>query len=344
MKATQNKYDEKQVYASLAGSGNPWGALTRIRARILFALHDKLSIFDIATLFGKTTEDIEAEITPLIEANLLKKQNGIYSPTFIISDATETRRVTDHAQIIGKKLAEQLLSRWEEIETVYSSLDVSQNYTFKEIGLMLVGSRLLDINLLEGLVQDGMILSAPNRPSPDRPDARYYFWMVEGKPEDLGKYGQEDIDLPWSNWSFLTFGRNIINDNPNAARNDLEEKCRELIKSKKVETLKELAKQLNVPIINQLETEHWSEIVKSFIKDLVAVYRENEEELRNFYSSLNASAYAPYGLSELLCWHVHVAYASAIDYLVKKNVVHMPLNQFSAVIWYQKHKREGLLI
>ncbi|MDF1538749.1 MAG: hypothetical protein P1Q69_07590 [Candidatus Thorarchaeota archaeon] len=72
---------------------------------------------------------------------------------------------------------------------------------------------------------------APSRPSLDRPNAHYYFFMVEGDPSHLGAYGQDDSNMPWENWHFITFGQNIINGKANFERKQMEERYSALIKA-----------------------------------------------------------------------------------------------------------------
>jgi len=161
-------YDAQHLHAIMAGNGNPYGVLTPIRKSLLRALHDNLSISDLAATFGMSTGDVEAELTPLVTAHLVMRQGEHYQPAFFIASFAETHRVTEHAQDTGRMLADRLLSHWDEIESTYQRLAISRDWAFRDWTFLLVGDRILDVGLLDALARDGTLVeSAPARPSPD---------------------------------------------------------------------------------------------------------------------------------------------------------------------------------
>ncbi|MFX0115265.1 MAG: hypothetical protein ACFFB3_12020 [Candidatus Hodarchaeota archaeon] len=345
MNFNRNRYEELPLYMSMAGRGNPWGALTTRRKQLMRALHDKLPLSELEGVFGLSTAEIRSEITPLVEVHLVEEVNGRYQPAFLIVNSMETQRIIDHASQVGRGLASHLWNRWDDLEAHYRHLTISKSHSFQALAFLLVGGRLLDIGLLEVLAKDRtLLLPAPSRPSLDRPDAQYYFWMIEGDLAWLGKYGQEDISLPWSNWRFLTFGQNFIDGKFNDARQAMEDKCGELLEKKLADNPRSLSEQLNVPLIDPKDTEYWLKIVESHAKELFLIYKDAEEDLRELYGTLEASGHSSDYFGEFFCWHVHFAYACAIDDLLVKGAMELPSQHFTAALWHREQQEEGLLI
>lgn len=329
---------------SMAGRGNPWGALTTLRKQLMRALYDQLPLSELAETFELSVAEIKSELAPLVSAQLVKEVDESYKPAFFIANGAQTQRITDHASRAGQALASHLWDHWDDLEDHYHRLSVSADYSFQDLAFLLLGGRLLDIGLLEALAKDkALLLPAPARPSSDRPDARYYFWMIEGDLTKLGKYGQEDIGLPWASWRFLTFGQNFIDLQFNNARQALEEKCSELVDKKLVENPQSLAEQLNVPLVDAKDAAYWLKIVKSYSEELNSIYKNSKDELRELYVSLDANRPNSDYFGDFFCWHVHYAYACAIDDLVRKGALKFPPDYFSAALWYREQENEGLL-
>ena len=337
--------DLDRLHVSLAGSGNPWKAITRFRLGLLRSLHDGLTVSNLARAAGKTSDHIEKELHPLIEANLLLKQGQRYLPSFFIADAFETRKIVDHAHELGRSLADHLTSVWSQIETKFGELSTSHSNSIRDFGFMLVGAHILDIGLLEALKRDRTLLKpAPARPSPDRPKARYYFYMIEGDQADLGRYGLNDTDLPWPNWYFLTFGQDWIDGVSNSERTTFEETCEDLIRSRKANNPEALANRLRIPIFTEADTSRWLEVVREYSEILVNVYLQKQSALRQLFSTLGASSYAPHSFSEFFCWFDHIAYAFAIDALDAQDLISIPTGRFTAALWYASAPIGGCLL
>lgn len=344
LRDSREVYNSERLHLSLAGSGNPWVVITPLRKGLLRALHDRASLTDIKTKFGLSSDDVKKELTPLIDVNLVIKRGEKYLPTFLIADASETRRVTNHAKTIGRSLAEPLIKFWPKIETAYLKLSLSSKYSLHDLGFMLVGGQILDIGLLDALTRDGTLITpAPSRPSPDKPKARYYFWMIEGDLRDLGRYGMDETDLPWSNWYFITFGQNVINGTRNTDRDAIEEACSNLVKTNVVATPESLAKRLKVPVFRREDTSIWSKVTKECTGDLVKVYLEYDQILRQLFSTLQASIYAPPSFAEFFCWYDHVAYAWAINELETNDLISIPTQRFTAALWHCANQARGVL-
>lgn len=344
MKEIPKKYEESHAYFSLAGSGDPWSYLTKIRKNILRALHDRLSTEEIASTYNLSLDDLMNEIEPLIESTLVQKIRNNFAPTFLITNHEETKIVFNHSKEMGRKLADILILNWGEIEQVFEQLEISQKHSFAEQSFLLVGSRMLDIGLLEELVKDGNILKpAPLRPSPNRPNARYYFFLIEGKLEHLGKYGQNDFDLPWSDWHIYNFGQSWIGEQRNESRDEIEKKYEENMQLNKARTPKDFASQLNIPFLNKEESEEWSRITNKMSKLLFSKIKEEEENLNSLFQSLEASKYTNNSFGEFICWYIHIAYSWAIDFLIEKNLVSLPSEYYSELVMY-KEGSEGLLV
>lgn len=342
MSDNPSTYDIQRLHAIMAGNGDPYSVLTPLRKGLLHALHDGLSVPDLATAFGISTADVERELEPLVAANLAQKRSGHYQPAFFIANATETLRVAANARDTGHVLAQRLLQQWDEIEVTYEQLAVSRSGEFRHLAFLFVGDMILDIGLLDALARDETLMPpAPARPSPGHPEARYYFWMIEGTPDQLGRYGQRATTLPWQHWYLLTFGQYQIDGVHNAAREMLEVKAAEVLAANLTDGPEALAEHLNIPAVNQTDAYRWQQCAKSYANDLLSVYRERENALKQLYASLHASTYALYGFGEFLCWYDHVAYAHAIDILADAGVLSIPEYRFIAALWYDKSEENG---
>jgi hypothetical protein len=328
---------------SMAGSGNPWSYFQPSSKLTLRALHDGYSLPDIQKLLHVSEKELLEKVNRLIDASLVKRENGKYHPTFLIVDKEETTKTFQHSERTGRMIADELAKNSERLRRKFSELDISRAHSIDDLSLVLIGSKILDIGLLEALVKDRALLRpAPKRPSPDRPDARYYFFMIDGRPEHAGRYGENSIDLPWEKWTFVTFGQNIVDDMENIPRKQLEARCNEALKKKETENPKELADALNVPLLSREDSLAWKKTSIAMADQILIRVKKRERDLTQFYQNLKASRYASNSLGEFVCWYIHIAYAWAIDSLVEEGIISMPDGKFGSLIIYTEAP-EGLL-
>lgn len=329
----------------MAGSGNPWSAFTRYRKRILRELHDRPDLNELAAHLETNPELLRVELQPLIEASLVSEYQGQYRPTFLITDDVETLRVFEHACEFGLKLADHTEANLANLKDSFTKLDLSSHFEFEDLTFLFIGGRILDIKLLEKLTKGDRIMPpAPPRPSPDRPDAHYYFYMVEGEPEHLGKYGLEDMDLPWKSWHYYSFGLNLIDGSPNLEREKMQARCKEILDSLSIDGPKSLAQELGLPFIHQLDSKIWAKASNSLAERLQQCYRENWDAIKALHLMIKSGEYAPNSLGEFVCWYAHIAYCSAIDRLESTGFIRMPNARYQAGIWYREQEQEGLLV
>lgn len=327
----------------MAGSGNPWDYFKPSSKLTLRALHDGYSIAEIQKLFQVPEEEVLERINLLIDAHLVKKQDGRCLPTFLIVDGEETGKTFQHAEKTGRIIADELTNSREDLKKEFSKLEISRRFSIDDLSLVLIGSKVLDIGLLEVLAKDQTLLRpAPKRPSPLRPDAQYYFFMIDGQPEHLGKYGEESKDLPWENWTFVTFGQNIINGMKNIPREKLEERCNEVLERQKLVKPDDLAEALKIPILSREDSLAWRETARKAANQILRKIKEKENELLQFYDNLKVSRYVNNSLGEFMCWYIHIAYAWAIDFLVEEKTIIMPDEKFGSLIIYVEGP-QGLL-
>jgi hypothetical protein len=236
------------------------------------------------------------------------------------------------------------MKHWKNINNEYAKLSISQKYSIDDLSLTLIGSKLLDIALLEAFVKDKALLKpAPKRPSPKRPDAQYYFYMIEGPVEYHGQYGEDSKDLPWENWTFFTFGKNIIEGKYNEPRGKLEEKCSKLLEKDDLTNPDELATLLDVPIISKEDSLVWRKLCNKIANKILMKVKEKEEKILSFYNTLDTSKYTHNSLGEFICWYIHLAYSWAIDFLVEEKIIKMPPEKYDALIIYMEGA-QGLLV
>ena len=342
---TENEIDFSRIHFSLAGSGNPWSALSRTSVTIMINLNMGVDLETIAVDLTIPQATLDSVIDSLKAVNLVWESDGKLRPSFLMTDEDETLRVYSHAAEIGTKLADTLDANYDDIKSSYNLLEVSNSFDFEDVSFLLLGGRIIDIKLLEKLVTGVRLLpSAPSRPSPDQPDAHYYFWMVEGEKKHLGEYGLNDFDLPWTSWRFYTFAKNLIDGKENPYRSKLETQCLDLVESKIVDTPEDLGKELAIPVVCPDDSIKFAEVSDKYAELLSLVYKENEHSIKKLHSTLKSGLNAPHSFGEFFCWYAHIAYSVAIEILEYRKVLPIPKEKFQAALWYREKDREGLLI
>lgn len=326
-----------RLHEAMAGHGNPRRVLTPLRKQLLRDLHDVPLLTHLATVSHLSSDALQRELAPLVAAHLLSVHNGIYHPTFLVTNQAETERVTTHAARMAGRLAEYLLQHWDVMISASHALTVVQQTSFAHMAFFLVGDRLLDIGLLDALAGMGTLMPpAPARPSTDDPTARFYLWMIEGRADQLGKYGQRAIALRLPDWYLLTFGQYRINGHVNTSRAALEAAAEAAREDHPTLPPWELGGMLNISTFTQAESGYWTATTHQYAADLAAIYQAEELALRQLYASLHASSYAPHSFGEFFCWYDHVAYACAIDMLAEAGVLVIPDQRYAAAIWYEE--------
>ena len=337
-----NPYLKRKFYLSLAGSGNPWGAVNRFNKHIILALHEGYSLKKIAGIYNIPENTVLEQIKKMILVSLIIKKGKSYIPTFFIADFSETLEIFQEAKKTGEILAKAVQIQWREIKKTYSRLAISKDYPFKQLNFLLVGSRILDLGLLGALVLDKTLITiAPARPSPDRPNARYYFWGVEGEFKHLGKYGQSDWELPEKNWYFETFGASWIKGKPNYNRNALHQKIEHILKEGKIRTPGQIAQNLNIPCLNKADSQIWVELSGKVCAELLETIKSQSSSIKQFFSSLKAGQYTNNSFGEFMCWYTHLAYSRAIDILCDKGYMILPREYYSAIIFFREGFRRA---
>jgi hypothetical protein len=337
-------YAKNKISLSMAGSGNPWDYFIESSKITLRALHDGFSLKEIQEIIDVTEEELMERINLLISASLINEVKGKYSPAFLITNKDETKKTVTHSKIIGRIIADEFIAFWNDVEEKYKQLKISEIYSLEDLSFVLVGSKLLDIALLEELAKDKTLLKpAPNRPSPKRPDAQYYFYMIDGPVESHGQYGENSKDLPFNGWNFITFGKNIIDGKYNEPRGKLEEKCDELREKKQLTSPEEYAKSLDVPFLTKGDSLQWRRFCNEIAYKLLLKIMENKEKLMQFYNELSTSKYTEDSFGEFFCWYFHLAYSWAIDFLVEENILKMPTEKYGAMVIYYEDP-QGLLV
>jgi len=340
----QKEYDSSRVHLSLAGSGDPWSSLTQLRKRILRELHDTPYISELTSIVQKTPDELKAEIHPMIESSLVYEIDGGFRPSFLITDESETQRVFLHASSFAEVLVDTTEARLPWVESEFEKLEISQNHDFEELSLFFLGGRILDIKLLEKLTRGNRVMPpAPARPSPNQPDARYYFYMVEGNPIHLGGWGQDDSNMSWENWHFITFGQNLIDGEYNPHRRALETRYKELIESGTSKTPEAVGVTLGIPVVSLSDSNMWENTADILAEELCKCYEESEEFIKALHRDLQSGKYTSHSIGEFFCWYAHIAYASAIEKMEERGMLDIPPSRFQSAIWCRERKYEGML-
>ncbi|MFW9926081.1 MAG: hypothetical protein ACFFDM_04860 [Candidatus Thorarchaeota archaeon] len=336
--------DFSRIHFSLAGSGDPWGSLTQLRVKLMKGLSHGITPKTLADHLNISYDDVISELQPLQDVNLVVESKGHLRPSFLMTDEVETVSVYDHACDFSTNLADTLEKHYENIKESYKELKVSKEWEFDSLAFLLIGGRIIDIKLLEKLTTGTRLMPpAPPRPSPDRPDAHYYFWMVEGEKKHMGEYGLDDYDLPWQAWRYFSFAQNIIDGVSNRGREEMTNRCFDLVDAGTVEGPESLGRELGIPVIGPHDSMIFARISEEYATLLSKSYQECEQSIRFLHKGLNAGQYAPHSYGEFFCWYAHIAYSVAIDTLESRGVLPIPSKRFQSAIWYRVQEREGLL-
>ncbi len=336
-------YRSMSFQQMMAGSGSPWAVLTPLRKQMLRALHDGHTADELRDLFELSNDQVHAELAPLAEASLLQTVEDVYLPAFFIADAEEVERVCEHARTVGAKMGEELLCRWGELENLYAQLSIHKAEPFSTHAFLLVGDLVLDLGLLAALKREGSLLPAPPpRPSPERPDAQYFFWMIEGTFDQVCRYGHRDEELPWDPWRLVSFGQYYLDDTPNEYRNGQFDQARAMAVDGRATSPHQLAKRIERPIIEEGDAERWRRGIYPFTSALTSVYKESETSIRGLYGTLRASSYTPYGFEEFFCWYEHVAYSQAIDFLEAEEALLVPEHRYTIAVWHGRPASDSM--
>ena len=322
--------EANRLQVSMVGSGNPYAVLTDLRKQIIRALHNQHTLSDIQRMFDLSAQTLSSELEPLVKASLITPYRDTYRPQFLILDENETRQVVQHANQIGIHLFKQLQSDWSGLSQAYSGLRAGENTPFLNLSFLLVGACILDIGLLECLAVDATLMpKAPHRPDQDNPEARYYFWMLEGDPNDGGKYGQNTIGLQDEGWCFFTFGQYYIGLEFNEERSAYEQN---VLKTRSNPST--LANELSVTTFDRDDVTKWQGIVEKEAMRLLAVYLEHEGAIRDLYVTLKSSETLTDGFGEFFCLYHHLVFSHVIDLLEEAILMCVPDQRFMGAFWH----------
>jgi hypothetical protein len=325
-------FDAKKLHVAMMGSGDPRRHLTPLRKRLLRALLDDPSDLVLGRTFGLAPYELATELEPLESAGLVTRTPEGHRPALLVVAAEEVAPVVARARRSAAAQAAYLETCWLDLQGAMGELEVV-GWDPPELAFFLVGNWLLDQSLLAALARDGDLMPpAPHRPSPNDLEARYYLWLVEGRQEDLGRYGQRASALPWEGWHLVTFGEYVVNGDDNSGRMDLEARAVGIVQ-KGDGSPTALARALGVPAFSQNISSIWLERTYPVAEALVGLYRAERPDLERLYSGLRASSHLRDGLGEFVCWYDHLVFAHTIDLLAERGKMVVPSSRFVAALW-----------
>lgn len=89
------------------------------------------------------------------------------------------------------------------------------------------------------------------------PEARYYFRMIEGEWDQLGRYEQRPTALAWENWQLVTFGQYVVDGVGNVQRDQFEKLTFAAVDERRVTSPAQLAAQMKVPVFDEVDAKLW---------------------------------------------------------------------------------------
>ncbi len=327
-------WDESSIRVVMAGTGNPYHYLTPFRKQLIWAIHHDGRKSVLVRQFDISIEKLENETAPLIQATLVQERNGEYEVVFFVANEIETATVAMHAKQMGVLLADYCERGWPRFQQIYAELGLALDRSFADLAFFLVGDRVLDVGMLDALARDHSLMpSAPARPSPDMPNASYYFWMIKGTYEQIGHYGQRFTPLPEPDWYLLTFGQYEVNRYPNLPRTQFEQAVCSRVDGVKTCDMTAFADGFGMPTFALTQSEHWTIQTRIETDGLCEIYKNHRVEIEELFNGLNSGKRRPESFGEFFCWYHHVAYAHAIDLLAERGLLQIPYQRYTAAIW-----------
>ena len=173
-----------------------------VRRNIIEGLHRGDALDKIAETLSLNYQEFMRHIKIMEAAGYVSSSRGTYSPGFFVALADEVEVMKGFAEPWGERISTliQKQENWRVIEDVYKKLSVFPRFSFKRIGLPLVGDFLLDIGMLKVFYKDSTIMPQPS----DKFGGNFYVWGVEGGYDSLGRYGSHSESF--NDMSVFSFG------------------------------------------------------------------------------------------------------------------------------------------
>ena len=115
-----------------------------------------------------------------------------------------------------------------------------------------------------------------------------------------------------------------------------------IIESDPADNPEQLAEILGIPLLSKEDSKNWTEISNDVSDKLLEVLLEDEDEIRNIYTTMRTGKYSNNSFSDFYCWYYHYVYPQAIDELIRAGNINMPLEKHSSIILYNEIK-DGVL-
>lgn len=341
------------LISMMAGSGDFSRHLHSGRHEMLLQLHYTGDIEELASRLEMKPEEVQCALQDLASFNLVKEIKGRMFPNFLIVSQDGLDPIIVSATEVGKLLAQNVSDHWNELQEVFVQLQVKSFVGWDRLGLMIVGSELLDSGMLRILYEDGTLMGYP----PARGENEHYHaFMIHGSKEYTGKYGERGTRIGWKDFHHVTFGRYYLPDGIwNQERADHERAVQKAIqavggpeqfvatllpahigrRSAGISGAEEIDRYL-IPFLPSGDVVILSSIIEKLGPELLRVLKDQRQKINAAFETLRASSYCDF--AEFFCWYYHLVYAEAIDNLVAQGLLVMPPTWFEYMI---VEKRRG---
>lgn len=322
-----------------------------IRRNIIESLHRGEASNKIAETLSLNHQELMDHVKTMEAAGYVRAFKGTCLPSFFVALADEVEVIKKLAEQWGEQISIVIEKKenWRVIEDTCKKLSFSSRFSFKRIGLPLVGDFLLDVGMLRIFYEDSTLMPEPS----DKFGGNFYVWGVEGEAGALGRYGShggrfDDVTvfsfggekhrnratLPDAYWRMTAkIGKDKANKIVKTA-------IAEYIKyyddatftiskysSKYLAEWKYLRETLEgvkclAPVYEREDFPVVMSLVQHVGKMILEPFKDNKSSLEEQFGKLRGSKHSSF--AEFFCWFWHLVFTRTIDSLIKVGKISKP--------------------
>lgn len=320
-------------------------------------LHHQADMDDIKSRLNWSDKELNDRVRTAIEYNYITRdKSGRYRPNLMVISRKDGAELQALAKEAAEPMSKKIISKMEEIQKRYNTLDAFKNIPFEDASLLILSNVLLD-NWQIGAVED-QFLKSPRTPHHGK---NYYYSFMEKAPgeetEAFGIYG--NMVLRFNNIDNLLV--NVYGNRRkgpdfqcliNATGNDLKEffgmpdgESVPAFKKKLVDIVLQKAADPGMPLnekqISGFNTIGWMhgpnlcipvlekdqymalrDLAAVITPDLLETLADNRAKIRRHYNnSIYSKEITP---QEYTIWWYHFFYTAVTNTLIKKGFITVP--------------------
>ncbi|MCP3740434.1 hypothetical protein [Rossellomorea sp. BNER] len=339
-KIMQTNYEVKMI-----SSGDNFPSIDISKSRLqylLVMLHLGLDVQDIKSQLNWTSKELNQYIKTLLQEGLLKKINGSLFPTCMIITAHEGKELYNLCGPLITPTFQIIKKHSKKITAISKKIDAFKESSIEAYSLLIYSGVLLDFGQIDNIEKSYLKSGRPLKNN-----RRYYYSIQEKEKtteEAFGIYGNHYLDLGeiqvclygnkrYTTTNLITANKEILKEYSQDFVLDINHLKKQLVKefvSSNTETdlsLGYLYEKLGLhknsysvtPIFKATDLPILDEIANTVSDDLIALFRENERYLKEYYVMSPYSKEISY--EEFFIWWYHFFYTKVTEELIKQGVI-----------------------